>query len=345
MEEQALTARIISPDCLSAHEIAAWENLCATLPHLSSPFLSPHYARAVSEAGIDARICVIYHNQTICGFLPYQFRSHLSAWTGTAEPVGGEMTDYFGLIAAPGFSIASRRLLQLAKLNYLGFSHLDESQLDYGLIAEQPRIGLRIRLPRDIDRPLEALLHDSQKYLKDSERRKRQLVKEVGPIEFTLDVRNGRMQILNELIQRKRSQYMRTKAPDALESPWKRHLLQQLSQYEFDSCRGILSTLSAGGKWVAAHFGILGNGILQYWLPVYNPEYAKYAPGRLLIHHIIEMSSTAGIHTIDRGEGDTSSKRELANEEHRLLRGAWHNGSVASGIARGFYSLKWRMGS
>jgi CelD/BcsL family acetyltransferase involved in cellulose biosynthesis len=100
--------------------------------------------------------------------------------------------------------------------------------------------------------------------------------------------------------------------------------------------------MSAGGRWVAIHFGLIGNGTLQYWLPVYNPEFSKYAPGRLLIHNIIEASSQHGFHTIDRGEGDTASKRELANEEHRFFRGVWHNQSVASSLMRGVHSLKWR---
>jgi CelD/BcsL family acetyltransferase involved in cellulose biosynthesis len=146
-------------------------------------------------------------------------------------------------------------------------------------------------------------------------------------------------------VSHKRGQYRRTQAPDALADGRKTRLLTELSGYRFDGCRGLLSTLSAGGTWVAMHFGIVGNGILQYWLPVYNPAFSKYAPGRLLIHEIIGAGHAAGIHTIDRGEGDTPSKRELANEEHAYLRGAWHNQSLSSALARAVHSIQWRLGA
>ncbi len=344
MDKRKLSARIADPFHLHAAEIAEWERISRAVPDLSSPFLSVHYARAVAESGVDVRVCVIYCAGSICGFLPYQFRTFLSAWTKAAEPAGGEMSDYFGLIAVPGFQITSDHLLRLAKVNYFGFSHLDASQLGYGLTGEQPRTGLRIRLDGNAERPLDALLSERHKYRKDTERRARQLANELGPIEFTFDVRHNRQAILDHLIDQKRAQYQRTNVRDALGKTWKPDLLHKLCEYEFASCRGLLSTVSAGGQWIATHFGILGNGMLQYWLPVYNPAYAKYAPGRLLIHQIIESSHLASIHTIDRGEGDTPSKRELANEEHQFFRGVWHNKSVASQVARGVHSIKWRLG-
>ena len=343
MADNTLNARIARPRDLTLAEIAAWEHLSATVPQLASPFLSVHYARAVAASGIDVRICIIYRNGQIRGFLPYQVRNRLCSWIRAAEPVGAEMTDYVGLIADPELRVTPAQLLKLARLNYLSFTHLDEPQLGYGLSAEQPRTGLRIRLDQAAEQPLDALLAERHKYRKDTERRARQLVKEVGPIRFELDAGQQRHQLIDQLIERKRAQYQRTNARDALQDEWKAQLLHQLSEQQFRSCRGLLSTMYAGDEWLAIHFGLVGNGVLQYWLPVYNPAFSKYAPGRLLIHHIIESSRDAAIHTIDRGEGDTASKRELANEEHSFLRGAWHNRSVGSSAARGYHSIKWRL--
>ena len=343
MADNLLSARIVRPRDLTAAEIAAWEQLGATVAHLASPFLSVHYTRAVAASGLDVRVCIIYRDGQVRGFLPYQVHNRVCSWLRAAEPVGAEMTDYVGLIAEPDLRVTSAQLLKLARLNYLSFTHLDEPQLGYGLRAEQPRIGLRIRLDQTAEQPLDALLAERNKYRKDTERRARQLVKEVGPIRFELDVRQQRHELIEQLIARKRAQYQRTNARDALEDGWKTQLLHQLSDLQFPTCRGLLSTMSAGDDWLAIHFGIIGNGVLQYWLPVYNPAFSKYAPGRLLIHSVIESSRAAAIHTIDRGEGDTPSKRELANEEHSFLRGAWHNRSVGSSAARGYRSIKWRL--
>lgn len=340
-----LSAQVSRPLALAPALLARWDALNAAVPALYSPFLSAGYARAAQAAGMDVRVAVLQRDGQPCGFFPFQFPGPLAAWLRSAEPVGGGMTDYVGLVAEAGLRVEPARLLRLAGLNNFDFSHLDQSQAEFGLAGEQPRVGLRIRLERDAALPLAALLADKHKYRKDSERRARQLEKELGPLAFTLDQTARRGELLDELVAHKRAQYRRTGARDVLDQPARLRLLHALRGCDGAACRGLLSTLSAGDQWVAMHFGLAGNGVLQYWLPVYNPALSKYAPGRLLIHHIIEASREAGIDTIDRGEGDTSSKRELANEEHQFYRGAWHNRSAASHLARGFQSIKWRLGA
>ncbi|HTD05638.1 GNAT family N-acetyltransferase [Undibacterium sp.] len=328
---------------LEQSAIQAWEYLSATQAHLASPFLSPHYARAAEQSGVDARVCVLYRNGKMIGFFPYQFESKLSAWLKSAAPAGGGMSDYFGLVAEAGFRIAAPELLRLAQLNHLNFSHLDESQLQYGLNGERPRTGLRIRFEADIaDRT--QLGSMSHKYLKDTERRERQLNRDIGPVAFEFDVQEDRLEKLRWLVAHKRAQYKKTNASDALAAPWKLKLLENLLNKNFSSCRGVLSHMKAGDIWVGSHFGIMGNGVLQYWFPVYNPDLAKYAPGRLLLHSICKATYDNQVHMIDRGEGDTPSKREITNEDHLFYRGAWYNKSVSTQLARGLQSIQWRLG-
>jgi CelD/BcsL family acetyltransferase involved in cellulose biosynthesis len=343
MNAPVLSARVTAPHALADHEVVRWEELCRTVPALASPFLSVHYARAVAASGADVRVCVVARDGVPCAFLPYQMVGRLGRVLKYAGPVGGTMSDYFGLVAEPGLALDPGTLLRLAHLNHLAFSHLDETQLGYGLLGEQPRTGLRVRLDHSSGAPLDVLLAQRQKYRKDSERRVRQLEAEVGPLHFVFDAEGERAQLLDQLVRHKRAQYARTGAPDALAEPWKTALLAELSGYRFDSCRAVLSTLAAGDNWLAMHIGLVGNGVMQYWLPVYNPAFSKYAPGRLLIHQIIASAATAQIHTIDRGEGDTASKRELANDEHQFLRGVWQNPSTAALLVNGLNSLKWRL--
>lgn len=343
MRDATLSGRTCAPDALSAAELAAWAALNASVPALHSPFLSAAYAQAVQRAGMPVRVCVISRGGRPVGFLPYQMSGTLATLLGSAEPAGAEMTDYFGLVAEPDLRLAPQQLLRLAGLSYLNFTHLDAGQQAYGLTGEQPRVGLRVRLDPQAEAPLQALLADSHKYRNDSARRLRQLVKEVGEVRFVLDQESGRAALLEQLVEQKRAQYARTGAFDALAAPWRRHLLNELLQVRQPGCRSMLSSLYAGDQWVAFHYGLLGNNQLQYWLPVYNPAMSKYAPGRQLIHSVIEASRDAGIHVIDRGEGDTPSKRELANEEHAFLRGVWRRASVAGQAARALQSLKWRL--
>lgn len=341
MDKTRVTSQILRPDAISSSLLAAWDALNARTPELLSPFLSAHFVRAVASCGIDARVCVLYRDGQPCGFFPYQFNGIAATLARSAGPVGGIMSDYVGLVAASNLRLVPSQLLKLAKLNSFGFSHLDQPQLAYGLTGEQPRVGLRLRLaPHD---PLGELLRDQHRYLKDSERCASKLTKEVGRIEFVFDQRTQRSEILEQLIAYKRSQYARTSTSDSLAQPWTRRLLHVLSECDFATCRGQISTLHAGGTWLATHFGLIGNGVLHHWMPVYNPEFAKYAPGRLLMHQMIESCPAHGLHTIDHGEGDSINKRQVSNEEHMYFRGVWHNQSAMSYATRVCQSLKWRL--
>ncbi|GGC97060.1 GNAT family N-acetyltransferase [Undibacterium terreum] len=343
MKNQLLSASILRPLQLEQSAIDAWDALSATQAHLASPFLSAHYARAVEQSGMDVRVCILYRDSKMVGFFPYQFESKLSALLKSAAPAGGGMSDYFGLAADAGIRITAPELLRLAHLNHLNFSHLDESQLNYGLTGERPRTGLRIRFDTDAaDRTrLESMSH---KYLKDTERRERQLSRDIGPVSFEFDTQQDRLEKLRRLVAHKRAQYKKTNAKDVLATAWKLKLLENLLEKNFASCRGVLSHMTAGDTWVGSHFGVMGNGVLQYWFPVYNPDLAKYAPGRLLLHSISKATYANQVHMIDRGEGDTPSKREITNEDHLFYRGTWYNKSVSTQLARGLQSIQWRLG-
>lgn len=344
MLDVALDAYVKNARDLSAGEISEWESLLQEEPRHGSPFLSAHFARAIAESGVDARVCIMHDERGIAAFFPHLYSN---AWNRTwkvAERIGGELTDSFGLIARSDFRTTNDELMKLAKINYMCFSHLDETQLRYGLTAEQPRIGLRAKLNPAAVPTLTSVNSVTRHYLKDSEKRRRKIVDELGPLRFEFDTQCKRSQMLDLLIQQKREQYQSTKVTDSLKEKWKRDALAKLLDYKFDTCRGVLSTLYAGDTWVASHFGIMGQGTLHLWFPVYNPECAKYSPGRLLLHHIVESCREYGFDTLDRGEGDTPRKREIANEEYFLYRGVWKNGSAISHVMHGLDRVRWRLG-
>lgn len=329
---------------LSPDEIAAWEKFSTTQPQNASPFLSVHFARAIAAAGADARVCIVRDDGDISAFFPFLYPSAWHRRCKVAERVGGELTDSFGIVAASGFRTTPQQLLKLAGINYISFSHLEEPQLQYGLTGEQPRIGLRAHLDPTTVPALQSVSSVTKHYLKDSAKRQRKLAEEIGPLRFEFDVQQNRSQTLQRLIDQKRAQYTSSGVPDAMLDDWKRKALFNLLDYKFDTCRGVLSTLYAGDQWIASHFGIMGNGILTLWFPVYNPEFSRFSPGRLLLHHIVESCREYGFRTLDRGEGDTPRKREIANEEYQLYRGVWQNGSGLSHAIHGLNRVKWKMG-
>ena len=158
-------------------------------------------------------------------FFPLQFRNSLHRLLGFAERLGGEMTDYFGLIAPADFQIAPEHLLSLCGAKYLYFTHLDETQIRYGLDGESPEVGLSMRLDSGEKSYWESLKSTCRDLVSETNRKERQIQKEAGPLKFCFEERQWR-QPLTALLDSKASQYRRTGREDILAARWRRHLLE-----------------------------------------------------------------------------------------------------------------------
>jgi CelD/BcsL family acetyltransferase involved in cellulose biosynthesis len=337
-----LETRAVPFDTLTSEELAAWRELAAADPDLRSPFFSPAYTRAVAHARAGVRVCVLRREGRPVGFLPYQFQGKAQRTLGAAEPIGGEMTDAFGLVAAAGLELSSSELLRAADLHSLLFSHLPASQARIGLHGEQQELGLAIDFPGGGELWWRELRELRKAFVDKTERRERQLEETHGPLEFHFQSAD-RARDLAELIGMKREQYQRTAVRDVLAEPWRQRLLELLAVSDEPDCTGVLSTLRAGETFVAAHFGLRSGSLLHYWFPVYNPELSRYSPGRLLLKAILCAPREYGLASIDRGVGDTQAKREFANRERIYSSGLWQRPGWRAGAFRAFCSLSWRL--
>jgi CelD/BcsL family acetyltransferase involved in cellulose biosynthesis len=86
-------------------------------------------------------------------------------------------------------------------------------------------------------------------------------------------------------------------------------------------CTGTLSVLRAGGRPVAAHFGLRSERVLSYWFPAYDPNLARYTAGLGLLLRMAEESAGLGIRQIDLGRGQQRYKDEFATGELRIAQG------------------------
>ena len=338
-----LSSRVVVPADLSVGERTLWRRLQQTEPALRSAFFSLAYVEAVAAVQRGVRVCVLQRGGEPVGFFPFQFTTPLDRWLRSAERVGGEMTDYCGLIAAAGLRISPRELLRLAHINYFLFSHLDEAQLDFGLTGERPESGLLIRFPEGGNAYWQELRRRDKTFVADTERRERKLEREFGPLRFHFDDPNAE-EVIEVLIERKRARYADTAVADALAADWKRALLANLCRSRAAGCTGVLSSLYCGDRWVALHFGLRADDQLHYWFPVFNADFSAFAPGRLLLKNLIFSGAQHGLACIDRGEGESVAKLDFANARHAYLRGAWRRPGLRSLLSRGTYALDWRLG-
>jgi CelD/BcsL family acetyltransferase involved in cellulose biosynthesis len=329
---------------LSAQDISAWRTLMEASPQGHRAFMSPDFC-AAAEAAFERPVTVVIVRRPgdgrLVGVLPLQSRGSLAGALGVYEPVAGVMNDCFGLLGMPDLRVSPAQLLSASNIGCVHFSHLDEEQAVHGLNGEEPRIGLRTRIRSGSDSNWDELRGLDKKLVSDTERRERKLEADVGPLQFTFQVRQ-RHELLDQLIALKSDQYRRTHQDAApLFEPANTRLLHLLVDLKAPECTGVLSSLHAGGRLLALHFGLQSGGTLHFWFPVYDQHYAAYSPGRILFRHVMRDAPDHGVELIDRGEGDSKAKRDFANEEHMLYKGVWAHGARGL-VAKAALSATWR---
>jgi len=333
-----VTGQVVSPGALSETDQNIWRSLLATRP---LAFLSYPYARAVASCVASVRVCRLMQDGRVVGFFPFQFSSAAHAVAGIGQRLAGEMSDYFGLVAEPGFRIAGRTLLDACGLRSLAFTHLDESQGENGLTGDKPEVGHRIDFPQGGENFWEEKRRDDKKFVSDTERRERKLIREYGEIRFVFSEESPAAS-LGELIAFKRAQYHRTGVADALRAKQTRDILYALCETRDEQCCGTVSTLYAGDTWVASHFGLRSGSTLHYWFPVYNPELKAFAPGRILLKQII-LGTQLGLERIDRGAGDSVAKRDFSTSRHFFHSGLWQRPGIVALSHRAGLAIGWRL--
>jgi CelD/BcsL family acetyltransferase involved in cellulose biosynthesis len=339
-----LKADIVLPSGLSEEEIAAWDQFNSEIPDLAVAFLSYPFALAAEKSFPRVRGCRVRSAGRPVLFFPFQFKSLAHQWFGIGERLAGELSDYFGVVGSRAMQIDPQTLLRLSGLKAILFTHLDKSQNMFGLFGEAPELGHLIDFPEGGAAYWQERRTLDKKFVGDTERRERNLVRDFGPIQFDLQSPNPGSD-LEKLVAAKRKQYSRTGKNDGLAGASTNAFLHALSKTGHPVCSGMLSTLYAGNTWVASHFGLRSNRTLHYWFPVYNPELVSYAPGRLLLKQILDVGGDQGISRIDRGAGDTVAKRDFSTSEHHFQRGLWSRGGVGAMGYRVGLSILWRLGS
>jgi CelD/BcsL family acetyltransferase involved in cellulose biosynthesis len=335
-------ARIIAAHRLPAAERKLWERLCLEASGHRTPFLSPAFTECVAAVRPYVYVAVIEEHGTPAAFFPFQYRTAMHRMLRIAEPVGGDMSDYSGLVAREGFQIASRELIRLCRLAYILIVHLEESQLAYGLQAARSERGHLIRMEEGGEAFWDNARRRDKKFVAELQRRERQLIAQYGPLRFCLAEKDWRGP-LDHIIRQKSEQYIRTGKADLLAAAWRRNLLTKLAGCNEPTCTGIVSTLYAGSTWVASQVGLRHSDRLSYYFPVYNTGIHRFSPGSLLLKQIIDHSAGAGLTLIDRCSGDTQAKRDFSTDTHLLYRDAWFRPGARTALYRAGMSLKWRL--
>lgn len=316
---------VCEPGELSGSDIQAWRNLQATDPGLGSPNLSPCFTAAVGRAKSNARVAVVREGSEPVAFLPF----HQTRF-GIGLAIGIGVSDAQAVICAPDFELDPVDLCRRCGLAVWEYDNLVCRQVEFSPHSWWTRMASVM----DVQEGFEAYVSSRQhSHLHKIVRKRRLLEREIGALDFRFDAEDPGA--LETLMRWKSAQYQRTGIFDRFSRPWFRDLVRDLAGCDDPGCRGVLSTLSAGGMLMAVHFGLVSNSRFSLWLPAYDRALRKYAPGLQLYLSMAQAAPQQGIGLLDLGTGDEPYKEFLTSWQYPAAMGRVR-ARVVPGLIRRF---------
>ena len=131
----------------------------------------------------------------------------------------------------------------------------------------------------------EALAATRRKNLKrESLRKHRGLQSSLGSVSMLLE--DDRPEVFEQCIRWKSAQYLRTGLRDMFAKRDNVRFFQELQRKRVL----VVSSISAGDRLLAVHFGALAERTFYSWIAAYDPEHSTYSPGALLLEALLAES-------------------------------------------------------
>lgn len=301
----------------------AWHGLRASNPALHSPYFTPEFIQAASAACAGVQVGVIERDGRIQGFFPFQLKSRR-----IGGPVGGQLSDWHGVISEPDAPCDMKTLMKGCGLDIWDFDHVPASQGAFAPFVKASASSPVLDLQEGFDAYLERRKAAGAQRLAQTQRKARGFERKVGPLRFEVDSRDRRA--FGQLLQWKQEQCLRTGVPDFLSWGWTTALIERIWATETPALAGRLSVVWHEDTVVAAHFGMRGDNTWHWWFPTYNKAFAEYSPGGILLLMQAEAAAAAGMHRLDLGKGDDLYKQSFATAALPLVEGSVLMPSMAS---------------
>lgn len=299
---------------LTKEYVSAWSDIQRAEPSLDSPYFRPEFTQAVASVRNDVEVAVLEEGDQPLAFLPFQ-RSRRK----TGRPVGGNLSDFHGLIGSPNVTCDPIQLLRACQLTSWHFDHLLSEQRQFSAFVFREADSPFVDLTDGMDVYL-ARRRNGRSLMSEYGQKLRKLTREVGPLRFEAHV--GDREILETLFAWKSEHIRRLKTPNALDYSWVRKLIETILECQSPDFSGVLSVVYAGDQVAAIDFGMRSRAVLHSWFPTYNVELSRYSPGLLCWIETMKVAESLGIRRLDFGKGTEGFKHRLKSGASRVAEGA-----------------------
>lgn len=326
---------IVRPQDLSSADEAAWIGMQGLAPEFDTPFLSPYWARAVERAQGGSKsaveVAIIRENGRAKGFFP----AKVSA--GTAMPAGAPMCDYQGIVGEAGLAVEARDLIEALGVTRFDFTHMLSGQSSFASHMRGKAASYLVELEGGYE-AYAATKRETSGVLKDIDKRRRKIEREIAPTVFTAFSRSRTD--FDQLIAWKRQQYKETGQTDIFGTGWTHRLLQEMFLSRDPAFGGVLFTLHVGDRLAAAHFHLRGQKTIHAWIIAHDCELEKYSPGLLLFQNVMKWMDDTPYSALDFGAGDYRFKQQLATATCMVGHGFVGKPSPATLVRHAAYGLR-----
>ena len=323
---------LIRPRALDAGLIAKWEWFRQSNPDLRSGYFHPEFLFAVERVRSDVEIAVLRSNREVVGFFPFQ-----RVAPQVADPVGGMMNDFHGVIGPPSLQLDFRHLLSSCGLKRFKFHALVEPHRDVDRFCYDQLASPHIDLSGGYEGYFDNLRSQS-KTIRRQGQKTRRMVRDHGSARFEWNVIDP--DVLETAIRWKREKYQRTRIFDILSVDWTANLLREIHRTREPGFQGLLSALWAGDHLIAAHMGFLCGTVLHYWFPTFDYSQRRYSPGTQLLLQVCEHAAQRGVQAIELSYGEAGFKNRFSNGRSNVRIGELQYGAVSHSLGKTRYQAR-----
>lgn len=306
---------------LSQQHLQLWRSWIQTAP-IPNPLNDPDYLKLIRHPDKRSLVAVGSDDQGPFLFLPFQqVRQH------KLEPVALEISDCSQLITRPDCRFDPLQMMKSLGQSIYSFDHLFANESfspEVFSFYEDP--CFLIDLTSGFDAYRQHLKSAGSSVVSQTARKRRKLAREKGEVRFAWEVDDP--DAFSKLIQWKSTQLEQQGFHHSFSEEWVQEFMKQHLQSQSNFSRGLLSGLYAGEELVVLHFGTIGYGTLNSWIPIVNPEFSKYSPAAMLYFDLAEHAALQGVEQLILGRGENQTKRRLSNREVSNFVGAFQTGPV-----------------
>jgi CelD/BcsL family acetyltransferase involved in cellulose biosynthesis len=327
LKPAAITTRILHPSGLSAADIAGWERLRAAHLDYASPLLSSAFARTLGNVRPDARVALISDADGLGAAFAFFQRPD-----GLGRPMGAPFADYSGPIVRSDFGLSLTEIVRRSGL----CAWRSASLVDPWAQFTRERCGgaetwMICRAGIEPADYLETQRAAHPKRFKNF----RRLENQIGREGHVLSLRWGPLDdgLRAELFALKSRQYVASGLVDLTQASRSRGILDAVAA----SAHGFQTSLWSGDTLISAHFGFRDGRAFHPWIAAYNPDFAHFSPGNILLKRVVLAMPEMGLDAYDLAEGHEHYKKYYTNAGRTLYAAsvttAPHGWLIAAGRA------------